>query len=87
MMLSPRRGQLVQIWYKDRSMPYHGAIGMVRISGRGKPRNHLVLCDMPIVVPCGNVRAVNCSGGWLTSSLTVVAQCYMIVSERGDTDD
>lgn len=57
---SPRVGQQVQIWYrKDRAphMPYHGKLGTVVISGRGKPRNHLVNIDgTDVVVPCGNLR-------------------------------
>jgi len=38
-------------------MPLHGKTGMVKISGRGKPRNHLVTVDeVDYVIPCGNIN-------------------------------
>lgn len=60
MIASPRVGQLVQVWYRvgvRDHMPYHGRIGKVVISCRGKPRNHGVRLDgRVVVVPCGNLR-------------------------------
>jgi hypothetical protein len=61
MLLNPRLGQQVQVWYRAelRWMPYHGRIGTVVAAGRGKPRNHLLEIDgQRVVVPCGNVRRV-----------------------------
>jgi hypothetical protein len=69
MIANPRKGQRVQLWYgsggtrkrpslhRDR-MPWHGRIGVVVVSSRGKPRNHGVRMDdgTVVVVPCGNLR-------------------------------
>lgn len=58
MVSSPRPGQEVLVWYRDRSMPYHGRRGVVRIAGRKRPRNHAVeMSDGAVVViPAGNLR-------------------------------
>lgn len=57
MMLNPRLGQCVQCWYRNRAMPLHGCLAIVRIVSRGKPRNHGVEIDGKLfVVPCGNLR-------------------------------
>jgi len=60
MIVAPRRGMRVQVWYaKPRRdfMPHHGAVGVVLVSGRGKPRNHLIMVNgLRVVVPCGNIR-------------------------------
>ena len=72
MMLNPRLGQRVQVWYKCRSMPLHGKVGTVTVACRGTPRkcrvmifgklrggprNHGVTIDGQLyVVPCGNLR-------------------------------
>ncbi len=62
MMLNPRKGQVVQVWYRAEvrgAMPLHGRVGMVVIPSRGKPRNHGVEIDGRMyVVPCGNLRKV-----------------------------
>ena len=64
MICSPHVGQEVQLWYKNHEMPLHGRIGIVRISGRGKPRNHLVRVGTDdIVVPCGNMRFMPVAAG------------------------
>lgn len=56
-MLNPKRGSIVQIWYRDKSMPFHGRYARVVVAGTGKPRNHLVRVDGELViVPCGNLR-------------------------------
>ena len=69
-MANPHIGQQVQIWYalKPRRpgglvpaefMPHHGKVGVVRIVGRGKPRNHgIELAGQIIAIPCGNLRPV-----------------------------
>jgi hypothetical protein len=70
MLLNPRIGQLVQIWYGEKArsvMPYHGQVGrvVIRCRRRGKhlrngPRNHAVEIDgRLVVVPCGNLRIPN----------------------------
>jgi len=65
MIASPHLYEKVKIWYrkKNRAMPYHGKIGYVLISGRGKPRNHLIkiLNGPKVVVPCGNLQPVRTS--------------------------
>lgn len=62
MMLNPRIGQIVQVWYGKRwkaACPYHGKTGVVAIRSRGKPRNHgVVINGSMVVVPCGNLRKV-----------------------------
>lgn len=62
MIVNPRQGQQVQVWYNKRiapTMPYHGKVGTVTIVCRGKPRNHGVLIDGQVIaVPCGNIRKV-----------------------------
>jgi len=59
MLLNPRKGQWVQCWYADRTMPLHGQIGVVRTVSKGSPRNHGVLIGGKLyVVPCGNLRKV-----------------------------
>jgi len=70
MLLSPRIGQLVQIWYGQETrtaMPFHGQVGrvVIRCRRRGKhlrngPRNHAVEIDgRLVVVPCGNLRTAS----------------------------
>jgi len=63
MMLNPRIGSEVQVWYRAQArphMPLHGRIGTVRIVSRGPgPRNHAVEIDGEMwFVPCGNLRKV-----------------------------
>ena len=63
MMLNPRPGQLVQIWYNKRAaeyMPYHGMLATVARPSRGKPRNHgvILMSGKCVIVPCGNLRKV-----------------------------
>jgi hypothetical protein len=62
MILNPRPGQRVLIWYRPvlrDVMPYHGRQGTVVVVSRGKPRNHGVLIDgRMIVFSCGNLRKV-----------------------------
>ena len=67
MLLNPRKGQLVRVWYATRSkgnglpapatfMPFHGCVGRVAIVGHGRPRNHGVrIADELIVIPAGNL--------------------------------
>lgn len=60
MIASPRINARVQCWYAERwrkVAPLHGKVGVVVISSRGKPRNHLLEIDGRLyVVPCGNLR-------------------------------
>jgi hypothetical protein len=60
MMLNPRIGSEVQVWYAAawrEVMPLHGRIGIVRIRSRGRPRNHGIEIDGRIIaIPCGNLR-------------------------------
>ena len=62
MLLNPRMGQHVQVWYRKglrEIMPHHAKVGTVAVVCRGKPRNHGVLIDGQVVpVPCGNLRKV-----------------------------
>lgn len=59
MISSPRPGQRVRVHYAAsyaRLMPWHGRDALVVISGRGRPRNHLVDAEgHMVVVPCGNL--------------------------------
>lgn len=57
MLLNPKKNQPVQLWYKNKAMPYHGQLGRIVIISRGKPRNHGVeINGRIVVVPCGNLR-------------------------------
>jgi hypothetical protein len=60
MLSCPKVGTLVQVWYAAQwraFMPLHGRLGIVRVSGRGRPRNHGVEIDGVVwVVPAGNLR-------------------------------
>ena len=60
MLLNPRVGSTVQVWYAKHycaAMPLHGKTGVVRIAGRAKPRNHGIEIDGTLYcVPCGNCR-------------------------------
>lgn len=60
MLLNPRIGQRVQVWYRAGvrdHVPLHGKIGTVVIRSKGRPRNHGIEIDgMIYVVPCGNLR-------------------------------
>jgi hypothetical protein len=59
MLLNPRVGSTVQVWYRAdmRWMPFHARTAVVRIASHGKPRNHGVEIDgRLVVVPCGNLR-------------------------------
>lgn len=62
MILNPRPGSIVQIWYRPGLrdwMPYHGRHARVIVASRGRPRNHLVRLrgGILVVVPCGNIRS------------------------------
>jgi hypothetical protein len=61
MIVHPRKGSTVQVWYVKRaaaSMPFHARTGIVRIVSKGPgPRNHGIEIDGRIIgVPCGNIR-------------------------------
>ena len=63
MIVYPKQGQPVQIWYKKSLahwFPLHGKVGTVCVVAKGKgPRNHGILVDGKLyVVPCGNLRKV-----------------------------
>ncbi len=63
MIVYPKPGQQVQIWYKKALadwFPLHGKVGTVRVVARGKgPRNHGIVVDGKLyAVPCGNLRRV-----------------------------
>lgn len=62
MMLNPRLGQRVQIWYRAAvrfGMPLHGKVGVIKVVSCGKPRNHGVEADGILYsVPCGNLRKI-----------------------------
>lgn len=68
MMLNPRKGQRVRLWYRKKVchlFPLHGKIGTVVVVFRrtrqneGSPRNHGVeVGGELVVVPCGNLKAV-----------------------------
>lgn len=66
MLLSPRVGEMVRVWYRRSLrglMLYHGRVGRVLVSGRGKPRNHLVrIGGEGVVVPCGNLIKIRREG-------------------------
>jgi hypothetical protein len=61
MIVRPRPGSTVQVWYRAGVrdfMPWHGRLGVVRIVAPGPgPRNHGVEIDGRLIgVPCGNLR-------------------------------
>ena len=60
MLSCPKVGTVVQVWYAARwrdFMPLHGRIGIVKVSSRGRPRNHGIEIDGVVwVVPAGNLR-------------------------------
>lgn len=60
MLVNPKIGQPVQVWYGKKTrdmMPLHGKTGTVEIVSRGKPRNHGVRVDgLLFVIPCGNLN-------------------------------
>jgi hypothetical protein len=62
MILNPKIGKPYKIWYNKKAaefMPYHGRIGIVKVRGNGKPRNHVIqLLETSIVIPCGNIIKV-----------------------------
>ena len=62
MMLNPRKGQIVQVWYRKemrKFAPYHGRVGRIVVVNRKRPRNHGVMIGQEIVmVPCGHLRKV-----------------------------
>lgn len=60
MLANPRRGDLVRLAYRRALQPiapHQGAVGVVEIISRGKPRNHGVrlVCGRLLVVPCGHL--------------------------------
>lgn len=62
MLANPKPGQLVEIRYRAALRPIarlHGRLGVVRIVGKGKPRNHGVEVDGRLYcVPCGQLNKV-----------------------------
>lgn len=61
MVSNPKPGQRVVLRYAKRRahlFHLHNAAGVVRIAGKGKPRNHGVeVGGVIVVVPCGNLTA------------------------------
>ena len=59
MLSSPKHGQRVRIHYRASmagKMPLHGKVGVVVVSGCGRPRNHGIEIEGRIqVVPAGNI--------------------------------
>ncbi len=66
MMLNPRKGQRLQVWYNARVrglMPLHGKVGFVRFATRSRPRNHGIEIDGKLYsIPCGNLRKAEGAG-------------------------
>lgn len=61
MLMHPRIGERVQLWYARRAaahMPHHGRVGVVQLVARGPgPRNHgVVVGGVLLAVPAGNLR-------------------------------
>lgn len=61
MIVHPRIGQSVQVWYRASMaaiMPHHARVGHVAVASKGPgPRNHGVMIEgRSVVVPCGNLR-------------------------------
>lgn len=60
MIVHPKPGATVQIWYAKRyahTMPLHGKLGTVEIVVKGKIKNHGIRIDGRLyAVPCGNLR-------------------------------
>ena len=63
MLVNPRMGQEVMVWYGKgycRDMPHHGRRGRVVIRSTGKPRNHCIDIDgIRVAVPCGNLQKLH----------------------------
>ena len=63
MLSNPRPGLEVRLHYRASLRPFapwHGRRGIVRIAGKGKPRNHVIEIDgRLIVVPCGHLRSLS----------------------------
>ena len=63
MLCNPRPGQRVRVWYCKalaHMMPLHGQVGVVRIVGHGKPRNHGIEVDgKTYAVNCGHLQTVD----------------------------
>jgi len=59
MLANPKLGDLVRLAYAKKRhpiAPLQGAVGVVEIISRGKPRNHGVRVDGRLhVVPCGHL--------------------------------
>jgi hypothetical protein len=59
MLSSPKVGSRVRIRYNAKVrkiMPLHDAVGVITLSGRGRPRNHEVeVAGVRYCVPCGNL--------------------------------
>lgn len=59
MLSSPKPGQLVRLRYAKKFahlFHLHGKEGVVRIVGKGRPRNHGVeIAGLIVVVPAGNL--------------------------------
>ena len=62
MLTNPHIGQIVEIRYRKQLRPIarlHGKRGIVRVVGRGRPRNHGVEVDgVQYVVPAGHLMRV-----------------------------
>ena len=63
MLTHPRIGQRVRLHYREsaRETFLHDRMGVVKVVGTGKPRNHGVLLGdgQLVVVPCGNLMAAD----------------------------
>ncbi len=92
MMLDPRPGQRVQLWYRKavcHLFPLHGKVGTVVFTSRGKPRNCCVEVNgKHYSVSCGNLRPCSHKG---TKTITVSDRGYLETCDvcgavRRDTD-
>lgn len=62
MIWQPRKGQSVRLNYKDKSLPWQGSYGIVRVVGNGKgPKNVLVETKIQhfVVIARGNLNALS----------------------------
>lgn len=60
MLANPKPGDLVRLAYAKKKhpiAPHQGAVGVVELISKGKPRNHGVrlVCGRLLVVPCGHL--------------------------------
>jgi len=58
MIREPKIGMNVKLNYRDKSMPYQGEMGIIKVIGKGIKNCLVLIGNKKIVVPRGNLNEI-----------------------------